>query len=195
MFDHATFVIGAAEWQQLPDDGRPEIAFAGRSNVGKSSLLNALLGRKNLAYTSKTPGKTQQLNYFLVDDAFYAVDLPGYGYAKAPRSARKEWAQLQERYLAERTTLRGVVQLIDGRHPPMESDEALLKRLRDTDVSCLLALTKADKLSGNGRTQAEQLVKSVVSGLEMNCPVVLTSSKSGRGMGTLRHRIYDLVEA
>ena len=194
MLDQATFVIGAAQWDQLPEDGRPEIAFVGRSNVGKSSLLNALLGRKNLAYTSKTPGKTQQLNFFRVDDRFYAVDLPGYGYAKAPKSARNEWAQLQERYLTERGPLRGVVQLIDSRHPPMDSDVTLIKRLEATGRPHLLALTKADKLSGNGRAEAERRVEDCLSDLGLDRPVVLTSAESNRGVGALRRWIQDRLE-
>jgi len=194
MLDQATFTIGAAEWSQLPDDGRPEIAFVGRSNVGKSSLLNALLGRKSLAYTSKTPGKTQQLNFFLVDDRFYAVDLPGYGYAKAPQSARDEWAQLQERYLAKRPRLRGVVHLIDARHPPQDSDLALLRQLADMNRPSVLALTKADKLSGNGRAQAERRTADVLEELGLDRPVILTSAESNRGMGDLRGWIQSRLE-
>lgn len=194
MFDQTTFTIGVAQWEQLPADGRPEVAFAGRSNVGKSSLLNAVLGRKKLAYTSKTPGKTQQLNYFLVDERFYIVDLPGYGYAKAPRSAREQWAQLQERYLAERSSLRGVVQLIDSRHPPMDSDESLMERLDDLGLAHLLALTKADKLSGNERTQAEKRVEDTLNKLNLDRPRILTSAKSGRGIGRLRQWVRDQTD-
>lgn len=194
MLDTATFVIGAAQWDQLPADNRPEIAFVGRSNVGKSSLLNALLHRKNLAYTSKTPGKTQQLNYFLIDDRFYAVDLPGYGYAKAPRSARAEWAQLQERYLAEREPLRGVVHLIDSRHPPTDDDTTLIERLDDAGHPHLLALTKVDKLSGNGRTQAQQRMDTCLDDMGLDRPVVLTSAKTGRGIGALRRWIQERLE-
>jgi GTP-binding protein len=194
MLDTATFVKGVAQWEQLPADGRPEVAVLGRSNVGKSSLLNALLQRKNLAYTSKSPGKTQQFNYFRVDDRFYLVDLPGHGYAKAPKSARKEWAQLQERYLDERPPLRGVVQLIDGRHPPMDSDIDLIERLRDVGVPHLIALTKADKLSGNGRAQAERRMEECLAGLDIERPVLLTSAKTNRGVGALRHWIVEQVE-
>ena len=194
MLDNATFEIGVAEWDQLPANNRPEVAFVGRSNVGKSSLLNAILGRKNLAYTSKTPGKTQQLNFFLVDNRFYAVDLPGYGYAKAPKSARAQWAQLQERYLAERAPLRGVVQLIDSRHPPMDSDIELIEHLSDLGHPHLLALTKADKLSGNGRAQAERRMDECLDDLKLERPVILTSAKTNRGIGALRRWIQDQLE-
>lgn len=194
MLDQATFELGVAQWAQLPTDGRPEIAFVGRSNVGKSSLLNALLGRKNLAHTSKTPGKTQQLNFFRVDNRFFAVDLPGYGYAKAPKSARKQWAQLQERYLHERAPLRGVVQLLDARHPPQDSDVALIEELAAIDVPHLLALTKADKLSGNGRAQAEHRIDDCLDDLGLDRPVVLTSAKSNRDIGTIRHWIQAQLD-
>ena len=194
MLDQATFEIGVAHWDQLPADNRPEIAFVGRSNVGKSSLLNALLGRKNLAYTSKTPGKTQQLNFFLVDNRFYAVDLPGYGYANAPKSARAQWAQLQERYLAERPSLRGVGQLIDSRHPPMGSDVELIEQLSELGRSHLLVLTKADKLSGNGRAQAQRRMDECLENLDLDRPVVLTSANTNRGMGDLRHWIREQLE-
>lgn len=190
MLDQASFVIGAAQWAQLPTDERPEIAFVGRSNVGKSSLVNALLGRNQLAYTSKTPGKTQQLNYFLVDERFYVVDLPGYGYAKAPQSARDEWADLQARYLNERSSLQGVIQLTDGRHPPMDSDTSLLETLDDIGIPHLLAATKTDKLSGNGRAQAKRRISDVLSTHQIDCPVVLTSATDGRGIGALRDWIH-----
>ena len=194
MLDTATFVKGVVEWDQLPSDGRPEVAVVGRSNVGKSSLLNALLKRKNLAYTSKSPGKTQQFNFFEVDNRFYLVDLPGYGYAKAPKSAREEWAQLQERYLDERQPLRGVVQLIDSRHPPMDSDISLIERLRDVGVPHLIALTKADKLSGNGRAKARRQVDDCLDDLDIERPVILTSAKTNREIGKLRHWIVEQVE-
>ena len=194
MLDQATFELGVAQWDQLPTDGRPEIAFVGRSNVGKSSLLNALLNRKNLAYTSKTPGKTQQLNFFRVDNRFFAVDLPGYGYAKAPQSARQQWAQLQERYLHERAPLRGVVQLIDARHPPQDSDVALMEELADIGVRHLLALTKADKLSGNGRAQAERRVDDCLNTLDLDRPVVLTSAETNRGIGKVRQWIRTQID-
>jgi GTP-binding protein len=194
MFDQVSFELGVAQWDQLPTDGRPEIAFVGRSNVGKSSLLNALLGRKNLAYTSKTPGKTQQLNFFRVDNRFFAVDLPGYGYAKAPKSAREQWAQLQERYLHERSSLHGVVQLIDARHPPQDSDVALIKELADIGVPHLLALTKADKLSGNGRAQAERRIDDCLDTLGLDRPVVLTSAETNRGIGNVRQWIRTQID-
>lgn len=195
MFDEATFVKGAAKWEQLPDEGRPEIACMGRSNVGKSSLLNAVLGRKSLAYTSKAPGKTRQFNYFLVDGRFFVVDLPGYGYAKGPRSEQDAWERLRERYLAERTWLRGVIQLVDARHPPMDSDVAEIERLAEIDRPHLIVLTKVDKLSGNGRAEAKRRMDECLAELGVDPPVALTSAKTGRGIGAVRSWIGDVVTA
>lgn len=194
MFDEATFVKGAAAWEQLPDDGRPEIAFMGRSNVGKSSLINSVLGRKSLAYTSKSPGKTRQFNYFLVDGRFFVVDLPGYGYAKGARSERDAWERLRERYLSERRPLRGVIQLVDARHPPMDSDVAEIERLAEIGQPHLLVLTKVDKLSGNGRAQAQQRMNDSLANLDVERSVVLTSAKTGRGIGAVRTWIGSVLE-
>jgi GTP-binding protein len=141
------YLASFASLQSLPATGFPEIAFAGRSNVGKSSLINSLLGRHRLAKTSSTPGKTRTLNYYLVNRAFYFVDLPGYGYARVSREERLGWQQLLEPYLLDRLPLCGVVQLIDLRHEPMDSDRALWEWLGDHGRPALIVLTKADKLS------------------------------------------------
>lgn len=194
MFDEATFIKGAAEWGQLPDDGRSEIAFIGRSNVGKSSLINAVLGRKSLAYTSKSPGKTRQFNYFLVDGRFYIVDLPGYGYATGSRSERDAWERLRQRYLSERRWLRGVVQLVDARHPAMDNDAVEIERLAELNRPSVVVLTKGDKLSGNGRAEAKRQLKSHLADLDVDCQVVLTSSETGRGITTLRTWIGTVVD-
>jgi GTP-binding protein len=186
-------VKGCAEWSQLPDDGRAEVAFIGRSNVGKSSLLNALLKRKKIAYTSKKPGKTQQFNYFLVDGNFYVVDLPGYGYAKVPKSQRRAWAEFIERYLTERRPLRAAVHLVDSRHPLMDNDEDLVDFMRESDVPYLIALTKSDKLSGNQRTNSVRRVNERLAEVGLSVPVVLTSAKDKRGIGELRTWIADLL--
>lgn len=193
MFDEATFVKGAARWEQLPGEGRPEIAFMGRSNVGKSSLINAVLGRKSLAYTSKAPGKTRQFNYFLVDGHFFVVDLPGYGYAKGSRAEQDAWERLRDRYLAERTWLHGVIQLVDARHPPMDSDVAEIERMAEIARPHLVVLTKADKLSGNGRAEAKRRMEACFAELGVDPPVALTSAKTGRGIGAVRTWIGDVV--
>jgi GTP-binding protein len=193
MYETVEFIKGCVEWEQLPDDGRSEVAFIGRSNVGKSSLLNALLKRKQVAYTSKKPGKTRELNYFLVDGSFYVVDLPGYGFAKVPTHVRRKWAGLIERYLTERSTLQAVVHLIDSRHPPMDNDKDLIDFMRGSGVPYLIALTKADKLSGNQRTNSVRRVQEQLADVGLSVPIVLTSAKDNRGVKELRTWIGDLV--
>lgn len=193
MFDRVEFIKGAVEWDQLPRDGRPEIAFVGRSNVGKSSLLNALLGRKKMAYVSKKPGKTTEFNFFQIDGKYYFVDLPGYGYARVSKSVREKWAALIEQYLAERPTLRAVIHLVDSRHPPMAQDEDLMDFMRGSDVPYVIALTKADKLSGNQRSQTVQRLKKKLADVGRSVPIVLTSSKKGRGIKELRGWIGDFL--
>jgi GTP-binding protein len=142
----AEFVLGVANLRQLPKDGMKEVAFLGRSNVGKSSLINRLCGRKSLARTSAEPGKTRELNYYLVNKQFYFVDLPGYGYAKLPAQIRSSWGKLIEQYLKARGQLAMVVQLVDARHEPTELDLMMVGWLDYYSIPFLIALTKADKL-------------------------------------------------
>ncbi len=142
----AEFVLGVANLRQLPKDGMKEVAFLGRSNVGKSSLINRLCGRKSLARTSAEPGKTRELNYYLVNKQFYLVDLPGYGYAKLPAQIRSSWGKLIEQYLKTRGQLAMVVQLVDARHEPTELDMMMVGWLDYYSIPFLIALTKADKL-------------------------------------------------
>jgi GTP-binding protein len=145
----ATFVRGAVDKQGYPQDGRLEVAFIGRSNVGKSSLLNSLLSKKKLARTSNTPGRTQQINFFLVDQKFYFVDLPGYGYASLSKKQRAELAELIEKYLAQRKELVLTILLIDSRHLPTELDLQVKMWLEHLGRPYLTVLTKSDKLSNN----------------------------------------------
>lgn len=181
----ATFIKGVVRWGDLPADGRPEVAFIGRSNVGKSSLLNALVGRRALARTSGTPGKTQQLNYYLLDDRMYFVDLPGFGYAKIARTQREKWGKLIGRYLTEREPLRLVFHLVDSRHAPTELDRDVMEIMRGGRVPYVIVLTKADKLSGNERSKSERRVQDVLTEYGMEIPVILTSSKTNRGIDEL----------
>lgn len=139
------FIWGSARADQLPEADLPEIAFAGRSNVGKSSLINALTGRKALAHTSNTPGRTQQLNFFKVRDRFFLVDMPGYGYAKVSKTQKAEWEKLIFDYLRGRPTLRCVLLLIDSRHGLKDVDRELMKMLDKAAVSYRIILTKSDK--------------------------------------------------
>src|SRR5256714_13453182 len=145
----AIFVKSAFKETDWPRDGRPEIAFLGRSNVGKSSFLNSLLGVRGLARTSSTPGRTQALNFFLINDKFWFVDLPGYGYARAPRDVKAEWSAAATEYVAKRQQLVLAVHLIDARHDPSEKDLQLHEWLGHHDKPELIGVTKADKLSNN----------------------------------------------
>ena len=143
----ARFLTSAASPRGLPPDRGREVAFAGRSNAGKSSAINALTGRRHLARTSRTPGRTRLINFFELDDGRRLVDLPGYGYARVPRSMSREWGVLVRRYLESRESLVGVVVLMDVRHPLTELDATLLDWCRAADLAVLAVLTKADKLS------------------------------------------------
>jgi GTP-binding protein len=162
----------------------PEFAFAGRSNVGKSSLMNCLFGRKNVVKVSGRPGKTQGLNYFQIDGRVNMVDLPGYGFAKVSRSTQSGWQKLITSYLLERSTLCCVVVIMDLRHPPKSQDGQLLGWLRNEGISCLPVYTKADKLSGNERIRNAALLDAghgIVSEER-----ILFSAKNGIGLDKLR---------
>ena len=145
----AEFVKSAVQAVQYPDALLPEVAFVGRSNVGKSSLINTLANRRNLAKTSNTPGRTQLVNFFVINKSISFVDLPGYGYAKVPLSVKKGWQAMVEEYLETRRSLRLVVLILDIRREPSENDDMLIEWLRRRDINVAFVLTKADKLSGN----------------------------------------------
>ncbi|MFN3597753.1 MAG: ribosome biogenesis GTP-binding protein YihA/YsxC [Rubricoccaceae bacterium] len=197
------FVLAAPTWNALPEGERAEVAFVGRSNVGKSSLLNALAGRRALARTSSTPGKTQTLNFYLANaepdgqgglrGGFFLVDVPGYGYAKVAQAQRAAWQRLVGRYVTERPQLRAVVQLIDSRHAPTALDEELIALLRESGAAHLIALTKADKLSGNGRATARAALERHLAPYGLEVPVVLTSAEKRDGIAELRAWIGALL--
>ncbi|HOV86489.1 MAG TPA: ribosome biogenesis GTP-binding protein YihA/YsxC [Syntrophobacteraceae bacterium] len=147
----AEFATSALRIDQCPPPDLPEVAFAGRSNVGKSSLINCLLLRKKLVRTSRTPGQTRMLNFFRINGAFFFVDLPGYGFAKVSQEIRARWGPMMEQYLTGRSSLRGVVVIMDARHPATPDDLALWKWLRDRNIPGAAVLTKIDKLSRNKR--------------------------------------------
>jgi GTP-binding protein len=183
-------VAGRAD--QFPRGDRPEVAFAGRSNVGKSSLINRLLGRRNLARTSATPGRTQTINFYAVNDGWLFVDLPGYGYAKAPRSVQEAWWKLVEAYLGGRAPLRGVVHLADARHPPTELDRDLVMFLASIGVPRVTVLTKADKVP-RGRRAATLAEAAQVLGLDDPGAALFFSAETGEGAADLWRRIQAML--
>jgi GTP-binding protein len=188
----AEFSLSAARFDQIPTDELPHLAFAGRSNVGKSSLINSLLNRKKLVYISSTPGKTRLLNFFLVNNDFYFVDLPGYGYAKASKSEKKSWKNLIENYLLRCSRLKGVVVIVDIRHPVPENDLELIDWLILNGIPCVIAATKADKLSAN-RLAAQIAVNNKIlknSGIAKIYPF---SAKTGFGKVELWKELTNLL--
>jgi GTP-binding protein len=181
----AEFVKSAFERNHWTTDGLPEVAFLGRSNVGKSSLLNSLVQRKALARTSNTPGRTQSINFFLINQAFYFVDLPGYGYAKVSKSMRADWGKMAEEYLSERPNLVLSIHLIDARHEPTELDRQLNAWLVANGLPFVVAATKTDKLSANQLNKQLGLIGKVMSG----GTVIAYSSVTGRGRDELLNEI------
>ncbi|MFP4476979.1 MAG: ribosome biogenesis GTP-binding protein YihA/YsxC [Desulfatibacillaceae bacterium] len=175
----AEFVKSATRPGQYPSPDLPEVAFAGRSNVGKSSLINSLVGRKKLVKTSSTPGRTQLINFFRINDRYSFVDLPGYGYAKVPKHVKREWAPMMEKYFRTRETLRGVVLILDVRRDPGEEEHALVDWLIEIGRPCLLVATKADKLSGNKLAVRMREVSRAL-GVDRDT-VIPFSAKTGRG--------------
>jgi len=159
----ADFLLSGLDPSHYPKDRRPEFAFVGRSNVGKSTLMNVLLGRKGLAKTSGTPGKTQTLNFFNVNDKVYFVDLPGYGFAKVPKAMKDTWNRVMVEYLSERDTLRMVAVLVDARHKPSDLDIHMLQILEEAEVPTLVVATKIDKLKRSQREKALRLISETLS--------------------------------
>jgi GTP-binding protein len=188
-----TYVLSAGSARECPEGIRAEIALSGRSNVGKSSLVNSLLGRKALALVSNTPGKTQRLHYFLVNEQFHLVDLPGYGYAKAPAKVRNQWAQMMQDYLRTRRQLTAVVQLVDSRHLPSREDREMVQWLREAKMPFCLVATKIDKLSQTKRQPAQRAITGALK-LPAAQPVVPYSSNTGEGRDALRAWIAHALE-
>ena len=187
------FVKGVVAMSGLPPADRLEVCFAGRSNVGKSSLINALTGRKGLARASNTPGRTQEINYFTAGDDHYLVDLPGYGYANAPLPVVEKWQRLLKQYLSGRQTLRRAFVLIDARHGIKKVDEEILKLLDTAAVTFQCVLTKADKVKAKDREAVLAQVRQALSKHPAAFPeIVLTSSEKGEGIETLRAIIATL---
>jgi GTP-binding protein len=189
----AEFVTSAVDLKGCPDVDLPEVAFSGRSNVGKSSLLNKLVNRKKLARTSREPGRTQLINFFIVNDSFHLVDLPGYGYAKVPMKVRESWGKMVQGYLEKRENLCGVVQLVDVRHDPTNLDLQMYQWLCHYDVPTVIALTKIDKLSKSQLIKQQAQIKRVLK-LQPQHQMIATSSETGAGREELLQIIKAWVE-
>lgn len=191
-----TFIKGCVRVSDLPPPDRIEVAFAGRSNVGKSSLINAVTGRKSLARTSNTPGRTQELNIFEADLApVRLVDMPGFGFARAPKPAVEAWNKLIHSYLRGRPNLRRVYLLIDSRHGPKANDLSVMNELDTNAVSYQIVLTKADKPSMRDLDKVIDLTKAAIAKRPASYPdVILTSSDTGAGIADLRAEIAAFIE-
>lgn len=188
------FVKGVVSMSGLPPDDRLEVCFAGRSNVGKSTLINAVTGRKSLARASNTPGRTQEINFFTAADSHYLVDLPGYGYANAPLPVVEKWQRLLKQYLSGRQSLRRAFVLIDMRHGIKSVDEEILSLLDSSAVTFQCILTKADKVKEAAREATLAQVRAALSNHPAAFPeLILTSSEKGWGIETLRTTIATLV--
>ena len=185
----ADFIKSAYKREDYPPDTFPEIAFAGKSNVGKSSLMNTLVNRKNLARTSSTPGRTQSLNFFCINQKVYFVDFPGYGFAKVPEDIRKHWKPMVEAYLTSRKSLKLVVIILDCRRMPSQEDINLLEWLRFYNIAALVVLTKIDKISQNQRKKQKLLVEKILN-LEGE-QIVLFSAVNGEGKDELWKKIWS----
>ena len=185
------FITSAVKPSQYPPADLPEIAFAGRSNVGKSSLINKLVNRRRLVKTSGTPGRTQLINFFLINQRFRFVDLPGYGYAKVPAGVRRQWGAMIETYLTRRPCLRGLVLIVDIRRTPGRQEDDLLHWLDHHGIACRVVATKADKLSRNKQIRP---LRAVAARLGIaNEALTLFSAKSGLGLAAVWGQIDDML--
>ncbi len=187
----AEYLRSAEDKKDYPAGELAEIAFAGRSNVGKSSMINTLLGRRNLVRTSKTPGHTRKLNFYLINGQMIFVDFPGYGFARVPLEVKEKWGPMVETYIKGREQLAGVVVIVDARRPPTESDLTLIHYLQAYDKPIVIAATKADKLNRSETAEQGNVIRSII-GKEV--PVIIFSSQNGLGKNELWKEIKNLIE-
>lgn len=185
--------MSAVNKKQYPSEGVPEIALAGRSNVGKSSVINGLLNRKNFARTSSTPGKTRTINFYLINNEFYFVDLPGYGYARVSKTEKEKWGSIMERYLEDREELCAILLLVDVRHEPTADDKMMYDWIKYFGYNCVVVATKADKIS---RGQYQKHISAIRKKLDMpkEEKVIVTSSSKKIGIDELWDEIVSQYE-
>jgi GTP-binding protein len=192
IFRKAEYIISAVKPEQYPEPNRPELAVSGRSNVGKSSLINKFVNRKNLAKVGRTPGKTQTINFFDMNDDWYLVDLPGYGYAKVSQQTRAQWGKMMQTYFRKRENLRGVIQLVDIRHKPTEDDQMMVQMLWENEIPALVVATKADKIS---RGQRPKYLKIIAETLKIGDwkSIIPFSSEDGTGLQELHEAVEEII--
>ncbi|EKS4345875.1 ribosome biogenesis GTP-binding protein YihA/YsxC [Clostridium sporogenes] len=176
----AEFVISAVKKAQYPEDGRPEIAFVGRSNVGKSTLINTLTNRRKLVKVSSTPGKTRLINFFLINENMYFVDLPGYGYAKVSKKEKENWGYIMEQYLVERDQLKKIVLLVDSRHKPTSDDINMYNWIKHYNYEVLVVGTKLDKLKRNDINKNKKIIRDTLK-MDKDDKILLISSLNKEG--------------
>jgi GTP-binding protein len=190
----AEFVISAVAPSQYPTDGLPEIALVGRSNVGKSSLLNKMMNRKGLARTSSKPGKTQTLNYFRVNNQLYFVDFPGYGYAKVAKSLKEQWGKMIQTYLTQRKELRFIIQLVDIRHAPSKDDLAMYDWCKQIGIPTVVVATKGDKIARGRWLQHTKVIRQQLN-MRGDDTIIVFSAETGQGRdelwGEILRRLHE----
>ncbi|SFH93645.1 ribosome biogenesis GTP-binding protein YihA/YsxC [Pisciglobus halotolerans] len=179
--NQAEFIISAVSPEQYPNTGFPEIALAGRSNVGKSSFINKMVNRKKLARTSSKPGKTQTLNYYLIENQFYFVDVPGYGYAKVSKTERAKWGEMLETYFTQRETLTLALSVVDFRHPPTQDDIQMYEFFKYYQIPVLVVATKADKIPKSKWNKHESITKKTLD-FDKEDQFVIFSAETGEGI-------------
>lgn len=187
------FVTSATKLEECPPQSLPEVCFAGRSNVGKSSLINALLNKKNIARTSNVPGKTQQMNYYQVGEEFFMVDLPGYGYAKVPKKERERWGRSIREYLLNRESLSFIIHVIDARHDPSQLDEDFFYWMALNKKPFAVVMSKSDKISNNKVNQAKAKIKRILKEMNIEVPVLAYSSSSKKGVPEIKELIIEFI--
>ncbi|KGR90447.1 GTP-binding protein [Ureibacillus massiliensis 4400831 = CIP 108448 = CCUG 49529] len=178
--NNVELVISAVKPEQYPEGGLPEFALAGRSNVGKSSFINKMIGRKALARTSSKPGKTQTLNFYKIEEQLFFVDVPGYGYAKVSKTEREAWGKMIERYITARDVLRAVLLIVDLRHPPTSDDRMMYDFLKHYNIPTIVIATKADKIPKGKWDKHKKVVKETLD-MEKGDPLIVFSSEIGLG--------------